>query len=153
MRKFNSIEEVLDFAIARESEAHSFYLRFSDKVKNPELVQILRVFATEEAEHRIKLEAFKAGEVTIWEEELCNLNLTDYIPEVKPYPNMSYTELLVVAIKKERFSCKLYTDLAASARTKKLKNLFLKLLREETGHKLRFEREYNSTMSDKKSKI
>ena len=146
MRKFNSIEEVLDFAIARESEAHAFYLQFSDRVKEPEMVEILKVFATEEAEHRIKLEAFRAGEVAIGEKQVANLNVADYVLNVEPYPNMNYTELLVVAMKKEQLSYKLYTDLAALAREKKLRNIFLKLAREEAEHKLRFELEYKSAM-------
>ena len=32
MRKFDSIDKVLDFAIARETEAQSFYLHFLDMV-------------------------------------------------------------------------------------------------------------------------
>ncbi len=145
MKKFGSIVEVLDFAIARESEAHSFYLQFSDRVRKPELVKILRVFATEEVEHRIKLEAFKAGEVAIEEKEVGNLNIADYVSAVEPHPNMNHTELLVVAMKKEDLSYKLYTDLAALAQEKELKDLFLKLAQEEAEHKLRFELEYDWT--------
>ncbi len=145
MRKFGCVGDVLDFAIARENEAHSFYLRFTDRVRRPKLVEMLKVFATEEVEHRVKLEAFKAGEVAIGEKEVDTLNIADYVSDVEPYPNMSYSELLVVAMKKEQLSYKLYTDLAALFRRKKMRNLFLKLAREEAEHKLRFEFEYDLT--------
>jgi rubrerythrin len=145
MEKFGSINEVLDFAIAREAEAQAFYLHFSDRVREPKLVKILKVFATEEAEHRIKLEAFKAGEVAIGKKEVGNLNIANYVSDVEPHPNMNYTELLVVAMKKEQLSYKLYTDLAALAKRKELRDIFLKLAQEEAEHKLRFEFEYDLT--------
>jgi rubrerythrin len=145
MRKFGSVDEVLDFAIARENEAHLFYVRLADMVKKPELVKALRVFATEEVEHRTKLEAVKAGEVAIEEEEVGNLNIADSVPDVEPHPNMDYTELLVVAMKKEDLSYKLYTNLAAISLKKELRDIFLKLAQEEAEHRLRFEYEYDLT--------
>lgn len=145
-RKFSSIDEVLEFAIDRESEAHLFYVRVADMVKSPELVKVLKELATEEVEHRVKLEAVKAGEAAIEEEEVGSLNIADYLPDVEPHPNMNHTELLVVAMKKENLSYKLYTDLAALAQKKELKDLFLKLAQEEAEHKLRFELEYDWTM-------
>ncbi len=143
MRKFGSVNEVLDFAIERENEACLFYARLAGTVKKPELVKALRVFVTEEVGHRIKLEAVKAGEAAIGEEEVSNLNIADYESDVEPHPNMSYIELLIVAIKKENLSIQLYTDLAAISHTKELRNIFLKLVQEETEHKLRFEFEYD----------
>ena len=61
MSKFSSIDEVLDFAIERENKAQAFYQRIIDMVKNPKLVKTLEIFAIEEVEHKIKLEALKAG--------------------------------------------------------------------------------------------
>lgn len=142
-RKFSSLIEILDFAIDRENEAHLFYVRLADMVKKPKLVKVIKDLATEEVEHKIKLEAVKAGEATIGDEEVGNLNIADYVPDVEPHPNMDYTELLVVAMKKENLSYKLYTDLAAIAQRKDLREIFLKLAQEEAEHKLRFEFEYD----------
>ena len=152
MRKFDSIAEVLDFAIDRESEAHVFYRRIADMVNRPELIKILRDFATEEVEHRVKLEALKAGKIKIAKKKVGNLKFADYVPDVEPHPKMNYTELLAVAIKKEILSYKLYTDLAELAQKKELRNIFLKLAREEAEHRLRFELEYKSAVFGKKSK-
>ena len=145
MEKFSSIDEVLDFAINRENEAQAFYLRIADMVKKPELVKILKVFAGEEVEHRMRLEALKAGKLTIEKEEIGNLNIADYASDVEPHPYMNHAELLVVAMKKEKLSYKLYTDLAASDQRKEFRDIFLKLAQEEAGHKLRFEVEYDLT--------
>ncbi len=143
MRKFNSFTDVLNFAISREREAHLFYVRLADMVKNPALVKVIRSLATEEVEHRIKLEAVKAGEAIIRKEDVGNLNIANYVADVEPNPNMSYTDLLVVAMKKENLSYKLYTDIAAIAQRDDLKDIFLKLAQQEAGHKLRFEFEYD----------
>jgi rubrerythrin len=144
-RNFGSVNEVLDFAIARENEAHLFYVRLADMVKKPELVKAIRVFADEEVEHRIKLETVKAGEAAIKKEEVGNLNIADYVADVEPHPNMNYTEMLVVAMKKENLSYQLYTNLAAISLTKELRDIFLKLAQEEAEHRLRFEYEYDLT--------
>jgi len=140
----------LTLAVYRESKVpetqdYKNTLKNADMVKNPELVKIIRKFATEEVEHKVKLEAVKAGEVAIEEEEVGNLNIADYVSNVEPHPNMDYRELLIVAMKKEKLSYKLYTDLAASAQTEQLKDFFLKLAQEEASHKLRFEVEYDLT--------
>jgi rubrerythrin len=143
IRKFNSFIEVLDFAIGREKEAYLFYVRLADMVKKPELVKIIKDLATEEVEHGIKLEAVKAGKVTIGKKEVGNLNIADYVLDVEPNPSMSYVDLLVVAMKKENLAYKLYTDIAAIAQREDLMDIFLKLAQEEAGHKVRFEFEYD----------
>ena len=137
------MDEVLDFAIARENEAYLFYVRLADMVKKPELVKVIKDFAAEELEHRRKLEAVKAGEATIGEEDVGSLDIAEYVGDVEVNGDMSYVDLLVVAMKKEKLSYKLYTNLAAIAQKKDLRATFLKLAQEEAGHKLRFEFEYD----------
>jgi rubrerythrin len=144
-KNFGSVNEVLDFAIERENEAYLFYGRLADMAKKPEIVKAIRVFADEELEHKKKLEAVKAGKAAIGEEEAGNLNIANYLADVEPHPNMNYTELLTVAIKKENLSYQLYVDLAAISMTKELKDIFLRLAQEEAEHKLRFEYEYDLT--------
>ena len=141
--KFNSFTEVLDFAINREEEANLFYTRLADIVTSPVLVKIIRGFAEEESGHKTKLEAVKAGQTAIKNEEVGNLNIADYVSDVEPNPDMSYVDLLVVAMKKENLSHKLYIDLADMAESPELKNIFMKLAQEEATHRLRFEFEYD----------
>jgi rubrerythrin len=142
--KFNSFGDVLDFAISREKEACMFYKGLAAMVKKPELVKIIRDFAAAEEEHRIKLEAVKAGKVTIRNEEVGNLNIADYVYDVEPSPSMSYVDLLALAMKKENLAYKLYNDIAAIAALRAdLAVIFQKLAQEEAGHKLGFEFEYD----------
>lgn len=143
MEKFGSVSEVLDFAISREVEARDFYIKLADMVEKPEMAKVLSDLAAEETEHKAKLEAVKAGEIVIDEEEVGNLGIADYVTDVEPHAKMNYVDLLVIGMKKEEKSCKLYADLASAARTQELKDIFLKLAQEEGGHKLRFEVEYD----------
>ncbi len=143
MKKFRSVNEVLDFAIKREIDAQKFYLELADFVEKPEMAKVLSDLASEEVEHKEKLEAVKAGEIAIDEEEVGKLDIAEYVQDVEQHPKMSYVDLLVVGMKKEEISRKLYTDLATIAQRKELKDIFLNLAQEEAKHKLRFEIEYD----------
>ena len=85
----------------------------------------------------------KVGEIGIDEEEVGKLDIAEYVQDVEQHPKMSYVDLLVVGMKKEEISRKLYTDLATIAQTQELRDIFLKLAQEEAKHKLRFEIEYD----------
>lgn len=146
VRKFKSVDEVLDFAISREIDAQAFYVKLAGLVENPKMVKFLSDLALEELGHKEKLEALKAGKGEIGEQDVGELDIVDYVKDVVTHSKMSYTDLLVVAMKKEETSRKLYADLAATVQQQELKNIFLKLAQEEAKHKLRFELEYDLMM-------
>lgn len=143
IKKFGSVEEVLDFAISREVEAYDFYMKLAEMAKKPQIVKIIRDLAIDEKQHKIRLEAAKAGEVALGAQEVGRLGIANYAEDLKPTPDMSYVELLAIAMKKEDRSYRLYTDLAAIAQKKELKEMFLKLAQEEAEHKLQFEFQYD----------
>ena len=101
MKKFRCVDEVLDFAINREIEAQDFYVKLAGFVEKPEMAKVLLDLASEELEHKAKLESVKAGEIGIDEEEVGKLDITDYVKDVEQHPKMSYVDLLVVGMKKE----------------------------------------------------
>jgi hypothetical protein len=47
-------------------------------------------------EHKAKLKAFKAGQISIDEEKVGNLGITDHVKSVEPHSKMSYVDLLIV---------------------------------------------------------
>ena len=143
VKKFKFVDEVLDFAISREIDARNFYVKLAGLVEKPQMVKVLSDLAAEELEHKAKLEAVKAGKVEIGDQEVGKLDIVDYVKDVELHPKMNYAELLVVGMKKEETSRKLYTDLAAIVQRQELKDIFLKLAQEEAKHKLRFEFEYD----------
>ena len=143
MKKFSSVEEALDFTINSEIEAHNFYMKLSEFVEKPEMAKVLSDMALEELGHKKKLEAVKAGDIEIAEEEVSNLGIADNMEDVIPDAKLNYIDLLVMAIKKEEAARKLYSDLAIISQGQELKDIFLKLAQEEANHKLRLEVEYD----------
>ena len=146
---FSTIEEILDFAIANEMEAHDFYIALAGRMANTEMQKILEQFATEELGHKMKLEAVKAGELVLnANDEPPELNIAEYVVDVEPQPDMSYVEALLLAMKREKAAYRLYVDLAAAGIDEELTEMFLALAAEEAKHKLRFELEYDGQVME-----
>ncbi len=144
MAELHSIDEVLEFAIAREVEAHELYMYIAQHVKTLVMRKVCEEFAKEELEHKAKLEfeMMKAGKVVSQSEQPV-LNISDYIGEQGDPIDMNYRELLVFAIKKEETSIRLYSDLANIVGEEESREVLLALANEENQHRLRFELEYN----------
>jgi rubrerythrin len=145
MENFESVDEILDFAINREIEAIELYTNLAGKVNKPEMRKVLKGFAKEEQEHMMKLEDAKAEGIILKDEEVSGLGIAEDIEGGEARPDMSYADILIFAMKKEDVSVNLYTDLAKMVQDEELKEMFLQLAQEETEHKLRFELEYDLT--------
>jgi len=146
MGRFNSVDEILDFAIAREVAANRFYAQLAEQMENPSMRKVFEAFAVEEMGHKMKLQAVKAGEYELTDEQVQSLEIADYSVEGEPRPDMSYADALVLAMKREKASYRLYIDLAAVAEAEELTDMFLALAQEEARHKLRFEIEYDDVV-------
>ncbi len=143
MKIFNSINEVLDFAINKEIESHNFYMELADFVEQPEMAEVLTDLALEELRHKAVLESIKAGQIALNEKEIGNLGITETVKDVNPDAKMDYVEMLVVGMKKEEIARRLYTDLASIVQNRQIRDIFMKLAQQEADHKLRFEIEYD----------
>ena len=144
MKKFGTVDEILDFAIQREEEAAEFYTDLSSKVDKKGMRQLLMDFAREEQGHKKKLVAIKMGKkVILPKPTVQDLKISDYLVDVTPRPDITYQDALIIAMKKEKAAFKLYTKLAALTDNKELQSLFYSLAQEEARHKLRFEIEYD----------
>ncbi|MDY0101378.1 MAG: ferritin family protein [Lentimicrobium sp.] len=144
MKPFDTIDEILLFAINSEQESVDFYTRLSTQSVNPEMKLIFRQYAHEEMEHKSKLLGIRdSGLMSVSKENILDLKISDYTVDVMPGPNLKYDEALVVAMKKEKAAFKLYMDLSDRTSDASMKELFLSLAVEESKHKLRFEIEYD----------
>jgi rubrerythrin len=144
MEKFNNIDQVLDFAMKSEQEAVDFYNQLATTMKNQEMRETFLEFAKEEINHKARLQKIKEERLfDLSDEKVQDLQISDYVVNVKPSPDMMYADALVLAMKKEKAAFKLYTSLASRTDNHELKTVFESLAREETKHKLRFEQEYD----------
>ena len=151
MGKVKSDEEILEFAILRENEAHNFYLALASRVKEPHMRQVFEDLAAEELEHKekLELEIIKTGK-TISTEKMPPRPTSEYIISDDPSPlDIDYKDALLLGMEKEEASFRTYVNLIPSVHDDQSREVLLALAEEEVKHKLRFETEYN--MLTKKS--
>ena len=140
----DNLDDILDFAIAGEQEAHDFYLDLAKKVERPGMEGLFTQFAREELGHKAKLENIKKGARSfVPAKKVVDLKIGDYLVDVDPTVTLTYQNALILAMKRERAAFQLYTDLAAHAEDAEVKQIFESLAQEEAKHKLRFEVEYD----------
>ena len=141
----SSVDEILEFAIAREVEANQLYLYMATHLTNPEMQRVCENFAKEELEHKAKLELelMKIGAVVVTE-----FDVSGYAMEEGDPIDMSYEDLLVFAINKEGKSTNLYRDLAKIIKDEESRKVLLSLAQEEIEHKQCFEIEYNHLLKE-----
>lgn len=143
MAAFKSIADILDFAIAREIEAHALYAKLAGQVTDPDLRQAVEGFALDELQHGIRLKAIKAGETAFLDDDVGSLDIAEAVSPVRPHSDMSYKELLELAMNREKTSFRIYSNLASIARRPDCRDTLLQLAQEEARHKLRLEIEYD----------
>ena len=143
--EFNSMNEILDFAIGKEEEAYNLYRKIADSVKLSNMRQIFIDFANQEAEHKTKLLQVKTGKMELpTDKTIKDLKIGDYLMDIEVAPDLNYQQALIVAMKAEKNAFVMYTNLAAAAKNPSLKAMLLGLAAEEANHKLRIEMEYDS---------
>ena len=140
-------DDVLDFAIAREQEAHDFYEDLANRSKRPGVKELFEQFAQEELGHKRKLEAIKEGQLSTPSlQPVTDLKIADYTVQVEVTENLGYQDALILAMKREKAAFRLYTDLAKMISEPTMRATFAALAQEEAKHKLRFEVEYDDVI-------
>ena len=59
MKEFNSIDDILDFAIQNEQNAVDFYTQLANESSNQEMIDVFTQFAKEEMGHKAFLTKVK----------------------------------------------------------------------------------------------
>ncbi|MFO8087662.1 MAG: ferritin family protein [Bacteroidales bacterium] len=147
MKEFKTIDDILQFAMNEEQKAVDFYTHLAAQSNNEDMKKVFESFAKEEVGHKARLSRIREqGSYTMSEQQVADLKIADYKTDVEPSADLDYESALVVAMKKEKAAFRLYTDLAAHAPNKEMKQLFHSLALEESKHKLRFEMEYDDNV-------
>ena len=137
-------KEVIEFAVQKEINAFNFYTKASEMAEYSGAKELFLELAKEEEGHRKLIENLSMGKITYAGiEKIPDLKISDYLVEVEFRQNMSYDEILRMAMKMEEHSLKLDNDLKDSSADEGIKKLFTFLAGEEAKHKLRLERIYD----------
>ena len=144
--KFN---EILNYAIERENEAAEFYRYMQDIVKFESQKDLLKEYELMEESHARALKTISESsmeEISI--SQVQNLKISDYVVDKQPSPDMTYQDIIIIAMKREEAANRLYTQMAEKITDQKIKKLFEKLAEEELKHKLHFEKIYDDEFFD-----
>ena len=146
--QFDSLVDVLEFAIRKEEEAAELYTGLARNMEQPHMAKIFEEFAAEEREHKRKILTVLTGRPAwIPQPRIADLNISDHLLDVVPSPDMDYQHALIIAMKAEKAAYKMYMNLSDAAEDEGMKDLFYLLAQEEAKHKLRFEIEYDDQFS------
>ena len=143
-----SIKKIIDFAIDRELEAVDFYKELQELVKFQSQKNMLLELQHMEEGHVTTLENILKEKIENIQlkDEIKDLKISDYLVEKEPSNNMNYQDILIIAMKREENSTKLYKDLAEKVSDEQIKKVLIRLSQEEAAHKLRFEKLYDEVI-------
>ncbi len=142
--QFEQLQGYVQFAIQKEQEAIDFYSEIAGRVKAKGLAAELREIAAMEVKHRERLKGIDLGTLTtVSVKRAPDMKIADNMVAMEPSPNMSWQDVLNIAMHRELDSIRLYSDLANWVDNPAARQLFENLAAEETKHKLFFERTWD----------
>jgi rubrerythrin len=139
----DSLDEILRFAIRKEADAAAFYKMAADR-SNPGVKKTFKELAKMEEGHKKKLENLnlkKVGEMKL--KKTKGLGISEMLEDVPYSSDMSYSDLLRMAIKNEEKAHRLYLSTEKMVTDPNVKKLLLKLAQEESTHKEKLEKIYD----------
>jgi len=148
---FNSIEDVINYAIEKEKEAVEFYEEISRREAFSGTKETFEDFAKEERKHQTMLENFSINKEKIAEyklEWITDIKRSDYLVDIEYEKGMHYTDILRLAMKKEEKALKLYNELMQKTDNENVIKLFKVLCQEEAKHKGVLEGLYDDYMAE-----
>ena len=135
---------VIEFAIQREREAVEFYQSLQEKSRFSSQQEMLKELEMMERGHITVLSSIlDKGVEKIVHKDIEDLQISEYLVTEEPQGDLTYQDVLIVAMKREESSKSLYTDLAERFKGTETEGVFARLAEEETGHKLQFEKLYD----------
>jgi rubrerythrin len=136
--RFATFSEVLSFAIQREREAQEIYQSYSKATPYQGMRTLLVSMAEQEREHEKKLHELAArgdGDSLFRGQRAQDLGLEAYTTAVVFSPRMNYQDFLLLVIRKENESLRLYAQLRDRTVAADVRDLFDGLAEEEKRHK------------------
>jgi rubrerythrin len=140
---FESVADIIAFAIEREKEAAEGYGRMAGLAATPGLKEMLLSLRGEEESHRELLEGLTDAQIAELSPGFTpDLGIVDLTVEEPLAPDMTLQDLLLFAARKEKKAVELYEKLAGMAGSDAQRGVFEFLAGQERTHKLKIEAEY-----------
>jgi rubrerythrin len=138
--RFDKLQDIIDFAIAKEEEAIQFYFDLSTKVSSPEVSRELVKIMHMEERHRDWLQNYGLAVAASSEaRQVQDMGISQSVESVPPGADMTFKEVLNLAMHREESAMHLYQELAKLVTDATVRQMFENLAAEECAHKLYFE--------------
>jgi rubrerythrin len=142
-RRFDSVADIIAFAIHREIEAAEGYAQIAARAATPGLRELADELRRQEESHRRLLEELTPETLRELQTSFVpDLHIVDALADEKVSSDMSLQDMLIFAAKKEARAVALYESLARFAGASGNERMFLFLAGQEHEHKLKIEAEY-----------
>jgi rubrerythrin len=140
----SSMSDVVSFAIEKEEKSMEFYQQCADRAKNPGIKQFFKEMEQEEQRHRDLLRNLNPGSLdNVKLAKVEDLQISDYLMDVKFTPELTYQEALTLAMKKEEKAYAFYSGWRNKCMHEETAKLFELLAQEEMKHKRKIETVYD----------
>lgn len=144
MQEFQTIDDVLRFAIAMEVLAHQFYTELILRTPDPAMQDVFQTLADEELIHKEKIEALQEGiAADLGILEFSEMEIKTYAATYDLPKDMNYKDAIELATRKEKDAFLLYSLLADSVTEPDVRELFEYLAKQEKNHEMTFKKEYD----------
>jgi rubrerythrin len=137
-QQFQSIGEIIDFAIDRERQAQEMYLSYARTSERKSFSRLLLTMAEMEKQHERRLSELTGRRS--WASAFAaparvELGFEEPLKEIAFSPDMDYGDFLVLVMRKEEEAEKLYLQLETLASASEARRLFRHLAGEERKHR------------------
>lgn len=146
--EFQSIKDILEFAISKEQASVQFYRDLAAQMTNTPTQALFETLVKNEERHieLLMLEVRKLGYTVDNEHEPPEpaYKWKERLEMDDAARDMTFVEALVLAIQKERAAFRLYAQLYGAAENEEFDKVMMELAEEEMRHVLKLEREYEA---------
>ena len=143
MLEFQSIRDVLDFAMSLERLSQQFYQDLSEWVSDRGVQDFLLEMSHEEALHEEQLRSLVEGGHVVLTKKVSSSEIESYIQAMNTPDDLNYKKAVEIACNKENASQMLYSILSGIVESEEVGQLLLALAKQEKKHKEFFAEEYS----------
>jgi len=140
---FQTVRDVIQFAISLEHVSQEFYARLAEKVTDKGVHYFLMQMVREEAIHEDQLRTLLNENTEHLAEAVDSDEINAYVQAMEIPDELDYRKAVQVARDKEKASQMLYTILSKTAKPEYLQRLLKLLAKQEQKHREFFEKEYD----------
>jgi rubrerythrin len=144
------LDAIIDFAVERERKAAEFYRELQSVVRFRHMKDVLASFEAVERSHIDILKRLRKKSPRSFHPvpDAVSLGLADKLVPAPPTAEMSYEDVLILAMRREKEAQEFYGALADAAISPETKAVFAALAAQEAEHKVQFELKYDDLRKD-----